>query len=514
MDKENEYFLEDLIKSTEKIIGDINIDELKTVLPSQTQEKIQGDVLQKSIQSLKSEAEPVFHGYVEIRITQDAMIAKADFYPPTQGGMLIEEDVVREQLKSRGIVSGVDWDVIKSNIAQCNQELCPITDIIIARGTRPVDEVPRHLVVEEHLIDTYQETGEQKRSIDYKQITSYTLVKKGEALAHFVPLRKGKEGKTVNGELIPYKEARLTPIKNGSNTLIEGERITAACDGRFENKNDVLCVEEVFEVFGNVDYKTGNISFPGDVIIHGRVSDGFRVEAGGTIFCKEALDASEVVCGKDLVVNRGIIGRHKGRVKVAGSISTKYIENCYVEAKDSIYVETGIMHSMIHTQNMLEMGVKSIIAGGRINAQNGVKAYHIGTKMGVKTEISCGINYSIQQKIEWIKDRTVALALKLSEIEKTLKRKTSEFNKLVALRDKIKNTIHKLNEAVRSLVFQLDKSETAEIIARGSVFPGVYVEICHSSYLVPHEMSNVHFRLDKKKGKIEVEKTYISELVG
>jgi hypothetical protein len=38
---------------------------------------------------------------------------------------------------------------------------------------------------------------------------------------------------------------------------------------------------------------------------------------------------------------------------------------------------------MIHTQNMLEMGQKSIIAGGIINAQNGIKAYHIGTKMGV-----------------------------------------------------------------------------------------------------------------------------------
>lgn len=42
-------------------------------------------------------------------------------------------------------------------------------------------------------------------------------------------------------------------------------------------------------------------------------------------------------------------------MKVGGVISTKYIENCYVEAKDSIYVETGILHSMIYTQNMLEM---------------------------------------------------------------------------------------------------------------------------------------------------------------
>jgi len=125
--------------------------------------------------------------------------------------------------------------------------------------------------------------------------------------------------------------------------------------------------------------------------------------------------------------------------------------------------------------------------------------------MGVKTEISCGIDYSVQQKIEWIKDKTVALALKLREIEKALRRQTTEFNKLLALRDKIKSTIHKLNEATKSLIFQLDKSESAEIIAKGVVYPGVYIEICHVSYIVPHEMENVRFWLDKEKGKIGVE---------
>lgn len=134
------------------------------------------------------------------------------------------------------------------------------------------------------------------------------------------------------------------------------------------------------------------------------------------------------------------------------------------------------------------MGQKSIIAGGKIYAQNGVKAYHIGTKMGVKTEINCGIDYSVQQKIEWIKDKTVALAFKLRRIEDGIKRKTSDLKKLNATRDKIKNTIHKMNEAAKSLIFQLDKSESAEIIAKGTVYPDVYIEICPILYLVKWKM--------------------------
>ena len=131
--------------------------------------------------------------------------------------------------------------------------------------------------------------------------------------------------------------------------------------------------------------------------------------------------------------------------------------------------------------------------------------------MGVKTEINCGIDYSVQQKIEWIKDKTIALAFKLSQIEDGIKRKTSDLKKLNTTKDKIKNTIHKLNEAAMSLIFQLDKSESAEIIAKGTVYPDVYIEICHISYIVPREMENVRFWLNKEKGKIDVE-TYKADL--
>ena len=131
--------------------------------------------------------------------------------------------------------------------------------------------------------------------------------------------------------------------------------------------------------------------------------------------------------------------------------------------------------------------------------------------MGVKTEINCGIDYSVQQKIEWIKDKTIALAFKLRQIEDGIKRKTSDLKKLNTTRDKIKNTIHKMNEAAKSLIFQLDKSESAEIIAKGTVYPDVYIEICHMSYIVPREMENVRFWLNKEKGKIDVE-TYKADL--
>ncbi len=505
MDKNREYFIEDLLKSTEGLIEEINVENLKAGIQDDASEKMINEVREKEIDSLGKEHEPIVHGYVAIRISDDDMVAAADFYPPTHGGITVEKREAKKKLESLGVIYGIDWEKINRAVEHCNNELAPVTDVIIARGDRPVDQVPEHLVIEEQLLQKPQGFEERKEAVDYRELTSYILVKKGETLAHMVPFQKGREGRTITGKLIPFRKVPVRRIKPGTNMEIVGERAVAACDGRFERSADLIFVREVFEILGNVDYKTGNISFPGDVIIHGQVSDGFSVESGATIVCHEALDASEVVCKGDLIVHRGIIGRNKGRVKTGGAISTKYIENCYIEADDKIFVETGILNSMVHTHKTLEMGKKSIIVGGKITAQNGVIACNVGNKMGFKTEICCGIDYSVQQKIEWINEKTIALAMKIDQVEKGIRKKAGDIGKLNSMKEKLTATIHKLSEVLRVLMTQHSKNEAATVIINSTVYPGVYIEICSSSYVVSREIASVRFRYDRESEKIVAE---------
>jgi len=505
MEKEKDFFIEDLLKSTEGLIEEIDSENLKSGISEHTSEKISEEVREKEIESLGKEYELIVHGYADIRISDDDMVVMADFYPPTHGGVPVKKKEIRDHLESLGVVYGIDWEAIDRAIEQCNNELEPVTDVVIARGDRPIDQVPEHLVIEEHLLEKPAGPEGQEKPVDYRELTTYTLIKKGETLAHIVPFQKGKEGRTVKGKLLPFRKVPVSQIKPGVNTEVAGDRVIASCDGRFERSVDLILVREVFEIFGNVDYKTGNISFPGDVIIHGHVSDGFKVESGASIVCHETLDASEVVCRGDLIVNRGIIGRNKGSVKVGGSIKAKYIENCYVEADGKIFVDAGILHSMILTHKTLEMGRKSIIVGGKITAQNGVIAFNVGNRMGIKTEISCGVDYSVQQKIGWINEKTVALAKKLNQIERGIRKKAGDIKKLYTMKEKIAATIHKLNEALKTLMKQQSKSEAATVIVKGTVYPGVYIEICSSSYVVSREIASVRFRLDRESEKIVAE---------
>ena len=132
-------------------------------------------------------------------------------------------------------------------------------------------------------------------------------------------------------------------------------------------------------------------------------------------------------------------------------------------------------------------------------------ATQIGSALGPRTEIYCGIDYSVEQKLEWIRDKNIELALKLKQVERKLKAASEGKEKLIEVQEKLKQAIHRMNEAANSLIFQLDKNEDADVIVKGSIFPGAYIEICHLSHIVSREMKQVRLRLDKKKGRVVAE---------
>jgi uncharacterized protein (DUF342 family) len=148
------------------------------------------------------------------------------------------------------------------------------------------------------------------------------------------------------------------------------------------------------------------------------------------------------------------------------------------------------------------MGERGIITGGIVKAQNGVLAAQIGTERGPRTEIHCGIDFKVEQKLVWIRDRNISLALKLREIDSKMKSNAKVREVLAPLRERIRASIHQLNENARALVTGLDRNEGAVVSVRGNVYPGTYIEICHVSHFVTRPLRFCNFQLDKAQGKI------------
>jgi len=511
-----DYILEDLIRNSENLLRGLEqIDEENGFLPEPVEQEIKKDVQEEEINSIDINSNLKADGYVEISVSQDEMTATGDFFPPSEGegftgfeeGRPIELEAVELIVRTKGIVTGILWDSISEAIFKCNTERVPVNDVIIARGKQPKNEIPAHLEIEKNLLEDPGKADTKRLRIDYREISPFVLVEKGDVLARIVPKVPGTLGETVTGKSVPFKTEKIKIVKPGKNVILDKGYARASCNGRFIVTEEGFFVSEVLEIQGDVDYHTGNIDFPGDVIIYGTVKDGFKVKSGGSVYCQRTLDASEVICRGDLIVNHGIIGKKKGVVKVNGKITAKFIENCYVEAGGSITVSTSILNSIVHSLGEIIMGEKGIVVGGKLFAQNGVKAAQIGTRVGPKTEIHCGIDFSIQQKLEWIRDKNIELAVKLQQVDTKIKASATEELKvkLGTVRDRLMKGIHKLNLASSSLVNYLDKDEDAKVVVFRSAYPGVYIEICHISYILAREMHACSFKLDKTIGRVVVE---------
>ncbi|MGD0725920.1 MAG: FapA family protein [Spirochaetia bacterium] len=500
-----ERILEHLIRGSEDLIRDIEIrgapsaDEPDIPPPMASQEK--------------SEEPSSTDGTAVIEVSKDGMLAHATLYPPTGNGGPLTIDVMREAIKGKGVNTGIDWEAIKGSVLTCNEERIVVSEVVVARGRRPRDEIPPYLVLSEVLAEKPKKEQPEAARVNFRELSLFTLVKKGDVLATLEPKQDGAMGTTVRGTGVAFHKEPVPYPKPGRNTQWESGTVIAQCDGKFHPTPDSFWVDEVLEVAGDLDLRTGNIDFPGDVVIKGELRDGFVVKAGKSVLCIGAIGAARVECKEDLVTQSGVLGKETAVLSVGGAMEAKFIEGCSLSATGPVRVRTSVMNSMINTKDRLEMGDRGIIIGGVIRAANGVSAAQIGSERGPRTEIHCGIDFTVERKLIWIRDKNIALAFKLKEIETRMKANPGTRAVLAPLRDRIRTALHQLNESARKLVTTLDRNESATVSVRGNVFPGTYIEICHISHFVTKPRRMVTFRLDKASGKI-IETSWVAQSGG
>ena len=494
--------LEKLIRASEDLIRDLTRDTSAPRSPMALPDPVAQQIEQQVAVTLESVAEPSTDGLVAISISRDEMLVHANFQPPTGDGKPLLLEQVQSVVEGAGIVLGVDWEGIKGCLQTCNEERKDIRDMVIARGKKPIDQIPPFLVLSDKLVSKEKKEAIGAR-VDFKETSLFTLVKKGEELAALVPEQNGVMGTTVRGTAVAFGRQRVPFPRPGKNTVWDKGRVIAQCDGRFQVAADSFWVDEILDILGDVDLRVGNIDFPGDVVIRGEIRDGFAVKAGKSILCTGCIGAARIECGGDLVTQQGIVGKEKAVIRVGGTVEAKFLESCTLDADGPVRVRTSILNCSIHTKDRVEMGgERGMIIGGIVKAQNGVSAVQIGTERGPRTEIHCGIDFKVEQKLVWIRDRNIALAFKLREIEAKMKSSTRAKEVLSPLQAKIKAAIHQLNENAGALVSGLSRNEEAAVSIRGGVYPGTYVGICHVSHFITRRLRSISFRLDKGKGKV------------
>ena len=453
-------------------------------------------------------------GNISVTFSEDKLKLKGDFYPPFPGGQPIKKDQIAEALTRLNVVHGILWENIYKAITACNLNQKLLRDVTMARGNPPVKEILEYFQMNPKLKPALL-LPEGNERLDYRSVSPFIIVKKDQALAKRKSRKEGQNGKDIYGMEIPYGTIKPDGVSAGENTRNDGIFIYADINGQLIEENGVLHVRDSLHIKGGVDYRTGNIIFPGDVLIEGPVSDGFKIFSGGSVTIKQTFDVTEVITKTDLIVAGGIIGRGRALVKVGGELKTKFIENCRAACRKTVAVETEIINSSVYTMEKIEMDEKGMILGSEVYAVHGVRTGSIGKKTGKAAKIHCGVDFTAQQEQEKYNSELRIIAAKLKQIRELLasdkeENPEPETNSPEYLRrKKMEETLVRLEEEqrqttvkVNAVFARLYADENAVVEATGEIAAGTLIEICKIALFISEPLKHVRIRLNRSMGKL------------
>jgi uncharacterized protein len=439
----------------------------------------------------------------EIRVSEDGMEVVADFYPPRGSGEPLSRQWLFEQLAAFDVVKGHDEEAISKALEVCNLERKNALGVKVAAGKQPVDETPERIELDKKFTESGPKLDRDALRVDFREVSAFVMVRKDETIGRLLPDQPGEEGYDVRGTAKPFGKKQGNTYELGDKVKQVGDQIRADADGRFVSSGKRIWVEEVLEVKEKVNYHTGNLSFPGNILIGGGIEPGFKVYSGASIICKSTIDATDVNAKKDLIVQGGIVGRPPARVRVGGRLEARFVENCRVAVREDALVASAVLNSHLYTLGKFLMGDKGRISGGEIWAMRGLKASTLGSPNGLPLSVTCGVDFTVKQQVDFIKERLRILVAKSLRAEGLARIKTS--TALEAIRLEISAMQEQLLASLNELEPTMDACPDATVEVKGEVFPGVTIAICRCSMTVAETLKAMRFTADHSRGHIVCE---------
>ncbi len=209
------------------------------------------------------------------------------------------EEIVAE-LKRLNVSFGILYDeIIKLCNGDCEQE------VLIAKGQKPVDDIADEIKMFFDNKNKARSVDDNER-IDYRNRYSFTCIEKNNVLAERIPGKVGQDGKDVYGKNIKRKTIRNLPFKAGKGCKLENNKIISTEKGMPIVQNGTFFVNPVYSV-KDVNMKTGNINFGGNIEVNGSVSEGMEVSCKGILTIKKDVTSAKIKSNGNIEVNGNII---------------------------------------------------------------------------------------------------------------------------------------------------------------------------------------------------------------
>ncbi|WP_121609238.1 FapA family protein [Mesobacillus foraminis] len=414
------------------------------------------------------------------------------------------EEEIRHFLLEENVVYGIKQDAVETIL---KNSLSFGEAILITEGKRSLPGTDAYLR-KEWLQSQHAGTGQ----FDFRNILTIPSIKKGQLLATAIPPGNGTEGMTVSGKPIPARKGKQLKIKPGNHVLVNGSSLYAAIDGLVSITHNSVSVNPIYEVDGNLDLRTGNLNFPGSIVIRGNVPGGYVLKAGGDIIIFGMAEGSTVKAVGNIHVAGGIAGGNKGSYASGGNIRAAYLNQAEVIASGDVMIDSYILNSRVMAGGSINCPDGKAV-GGILTSGRNILCKDLGNRLYAKTEVAIGWDPLLEKQRKVLyKERQEAkeslvkidiIEAKLLEAVHQAMRMTDEKARLLskqrATRQQLEGHIRLIENQLEEINVEQKENMKSILSVRGTMYPNTKVYFGRYSYKVNQLFSSVQFHLDKSE---------------
>ncbi len=453
-------------------------------------------------------------GQVSVTISPDRMQAFLSLRRHDGTGKPVGIEDITAALQAKGVIFGIRSEALLPALERLGESEI-VEQVPIAEGTPARNGSSGTLKFAVQLPQGSPVAITAGGRADFRNRTDVITVKTGTLIAEITPPQDTpRDGRDVIGTVLAARRSQQPEVRLGRYVRKEtGEdgsvRIFAEHNGEVVYEKGLLEIRNVRSISGSVDFHSGNIRFPGTVLVSGSVLSGFHVLSGGDIQIGEVVQASLLSSEGNIRIAHGIKGGGKGLLRTKGDIEVGFAEQSTLLAVGDIRIRSACMLCQVKCNGLLALGTdRGTIVGGTIRARKGVEAHTLGSEAGVPTRISFGQDYLVADQIDLETKEIEKLQKTIAEIDTRLRRMAvtgsrDEVERLRGEKLTAMKTLEKRSVRIFSLRERFEEHYPSEVRIHGTIHAGVVFESHGRTLEIRDPKKKIRIVFNPETGRLE-----------
>lgn len=259
--------------------------------------------------------------YISITYEKEVIYTLKDSNKSKNLLLLVEENdgeyppiITKEELISLFKKENITYGILDNAISEIINKR-EINKMIFAKGKKPTEPIEDKIKIFFNSNRRLSEV-EKEDKIDYRNFNTITSVKANEILAEIIKGEDGTHGIDIFSQIIKGKKRKKISFTTGNGAKIKDNIIISTIDGKPNLKNNTIWVEPIYILNKDVTIETGNVKFPANVEINGKITEGMKVHSGGSLVIKSGVFSADIEAKNSTIIEGNIVNSN---IKIGGT---------------------------------------------------------------------------------------------------------------------------------------------------------------------------------------------------